>query len=233
MAPGKFTPGSGVKIKRICFNEARVKKEGSQLTISSQKELCVHDFGTPPTIPTCLSSLFLIDSPLDGEVFPCYNAYLKKAALLNDGVLVSFLTQLQGHLENVQIFLGKIETWLSEPASSTQFLNELFGSGVALIEDVDESMCKPGTEIRDDATCIRCCKPRSDHYRPNDRYHNSPPYKCQGTYEIGLFYVPAPTTLFTANTALMGGEMNMTFDFFTDDGKEKLKTFVAFLKMYD
>jgi hypothetical protein len=43
MAPGKFTPGSGVKMKRVCFNEARVKKEGANLTISSQKTLCVHD----------------------------------------------------------------------------------------------------------------------------------------------------------------------------------------------
>ena len=187
-------------------------------------------FGTPPTIPACLSSLFLIDAPLDGEVFHCCNAYLKKAALLNDGVLVSFLTQVQEHLENVQIFLGKIETWLSEPVSSTQFLNELFGNGAALIEDVNGSMCKPGAEVYHSAMCILCCESRSSHIRRDERYgHIS--YKCQGTTQIGIFYCPAPTTLFTANTAPMGGEMNMTFDCCTDDGKEKLTTFVAFLKI--
>jgi hypothetical protein len=107
---------------------------------------------------------------LDGEVFHCCNAYLKKAALLNDGVLVSFLTQVQEHLENVQIFLGKIETWLSEPVSSTQFLNELFGNGAALIEDVNGSMCKPGAEVYHSAMCILCCESRSSHIRRDERY---------------------------------------------------------------
>ena len=59
-----------------------------------------------------------------------------------------------------------------------------------------------------------------------DMFHTN----AKGTTQIGIFYCPAPTTLFTANTAPMGGEMNMTFDCCTDDGKEKLTTFVAFLK---
>jgi len=216
-------------MKRICFKEASVLKKSNQLTISSQKTLYVHDFGTPPVIPPCLSSLFLLDPQSEGEVFPCYDAYLRKAGLLNDGVLVSFLTQLQEHLEDVQIFVGRIETWLSEPASTTQFLNELFGSGVALIEDVDASMCKPGGKVSNDgATCIHCGKPPTSHIIQNW----SDEYRCQGINKIGLFYVPAPTTLLTSNTALVRGQMDVTFDLCTDDGKEKLKTFVAFLKLY-
>lgn len=167
--------------------------------------------------------------------FPLLQRRLKKKfALLNDGVLVSFSTQLQKYLEDVQISLGIIETWLLQPASTTQFLNELFGSGVALIEDVDESMCKSAVSHAE-TICIRCYNIQSSHTRKRVRHlvtgtgSRSPSVTqlfCEGTEKCGRFYDPEPVTLFTSENAL-----NMKVNLFADDGKEKLKTCVTFLRM--
>ena len=251
-------PGSCVKMKRACYKEGIVVITSTTLAIRSKKELCLHDFGEPPAFPACLSNLIsLAETP---EVLPDYDSYLKKAVLLHDKVLVSFLIKFQKHLENVQIFLGHIESWMAEPESTVRFLNELFGENVASIETIDESMCRRSPrgdsdidsdidseddidsdidseedfegdsegEMAASTICIHCYNPYSSHPKHKRNYTS---IKCSSGIP-GLFYDPAATVLYSSTKVPEGSKMEMKFNLCTDDGKEKLKTFVAFLKMY-
>jgi len=51
---------------------------------------------------------------------------------LHESILCSFLSVLKDHLESVQLFLGKIESWLLEPQSDVAFLKDLTGKDVKL-----------------------------------------------------------------------------------------------------
>lgn len=55
-----------------------------------------------------------------------YDAYLEKASLLDDATLALCLTTLKAHLEDMQVMLGEVESWLAHPEVVTTFLKSRF-----------------------------------------------------------------------------------------------------------
>ena len=56
--------------------------------------------------------------------------------MLHDDILEQFLCKFKQHLESIQVCLGKIESWLLEPKSNIQFLEETFQKKLIIIPAV-------------------------------------------------------------------------------------------------
>lgn len=58
-----------------------------------------------------------------------YDLLFEASLLLDDTVLVPFLSNLKNHLVSVQACLSKIDEWLAVPTMNVQFLESAFGTG--------------------------------------------------------------------------------------------------------
>ena len=54
--------------------------------------------------------------------------------MLHDDILEPFLCKLKQHLESIQVCLGEIESWLLEPKSNIQCLEETFGKKLERVQ---------------------------------------------------------------------------------------------------
>jgi len=219
-----------IKMKKLCYEQAFAKTSTSYQTqsssITTQLVPRTKDFGKAPSIPAALTDIIASYQKI-GDVLPDYETYFRTGALLQDGILVSFLKSFQTHLEQVQVFLGGIEEWLSEPESTVGFLNGLFKTDLKIGSVKEEQMCANEQATLGNSICIKCCKLRSEHVQSYTGYTFK--WNC-GNGPVGSFYKPpAAVTLLRTNKA---PDVAATFDICTEDGRDKLRAFVSFVNMY-
>merc|ERR1711862_315100 len=104
---------------RTSFDSVTVASVGSSVTFSATVHRSVQSFRTGPllALPSRLDGL-IVAKVMDGKysMFIDYEAFFESAlGLLNDDVLEPFLANLKDHLMDVQVALGKIDTWWTEP----------------------------------------------------------------------------------------------------------------------
>lgn len=134
-----------------------------QLIFTTSSELMTNDFPGLPSIPSILLDFVSVLPPTDA-VFPDYEAFFGKAILLNDEILAPFLAIVKEHLKSVQVYLGKIESWLLEPSHAISFINEQFGLELNLPEITGcNDSCTVHHKYSAGEVCIKCFKPRSRH----------------------------------------------------------------------
>jgi len=218
-----------IKMKKLCYEQAFAKTSTSYQTqsssITTQLVPRTKDFGKAPSIPAALTDIIASYQKI-GDVLPDYETYFRTGALLQDGILVSFLKSFQTHLEQVQVFLGGIEEWLSEPESTVGFLNGLFKTDLKIGSVKEEQMCTNEQATPGSSICIKCCMSRSAHVKTSYTYK----WNCRNG-PVGSFYkLPAAVTLL--RTSSKAPVMATTFDICTEDGRDKLRAFVSFVNMY-
>jgi hypothetical protein len=86
-------------------------------------------------LPAGLNDLFVVKyQAAPYHDFIDYDDFFKTAIMLHDDVLEPFLVKLKQHLESIQVCLGEIESWLLEPKSNIQFLEETFGKKLERVQ---------------------------------------------------------------------------------------------------
>jgi len=55
-----------------------------------------------------------------------YSEYLQRSFILEESILLPLLAILKDHLEEYQVFLGKVESWLMESTRNATFLRKTF-----------------------------------------------------------------------------------------------------------
>mmetsp|Transcript_18449 Transcript_18449/g.28047 ORF Transcript_18449/g.28047 Transcript_18449/m.28047 type:complete len:428 (+) Transcript_18449:49-1332(+) len=253
----RFVFRNKVKMMRMSYQRVHVKtkqhdelkqdklEDGTRtgpisMHISVNRDPNTRDFELPPSIPRTLTNIIAQAAASirsRHQLFPDYRAYLNNAVLLQDDVLKYFLQVLQNHLEEVQLYLGKIEEWLSEPQLIAEFLNELFKSSLK-VRRIRQRDLANNILIDKDAICVKCFRPCSQHdlnLRPPDSLflcRKLVGYVLDG--EKGKFHAPylgsTEKYLFYANE--VPGHMNWTFNLNDKEDREKLKMMWSFVKMY-
>lgn len=227
-----------IMMKRVSYEEVQVKKHGQSLNVVSKMELSTHDFGPPPKFPTNLTNLidhrpfYKFDRPYQfkGIAIMNYSSYLDKSIILCDEVLLPFLTTFLKHLQEMQVYLGKIETWLSESESRVKFLNDLFENENAKNGGIDEKQLRnsSGRVYWGKETCVRCFKPCKKH----TLNQNKTKYLCKDD-KHAKFFDPPKTTLYESTSFKDDGKIDMAFNLSTDVDKKKLQAMYSFLKIED
>ena len=117
---------------------------GSTLTFTTKPiaEQC-DAFNLPQIkdIPKNLTSFFMVSTREDSTNMPDYEKLFHSLLLLEDDVLIPFLNVFKDHLEDVQVRLGQVETWLTESEACATFLKELFPGFEAPRADLSEEAC--------------------------------------------------------------------------------------------
>ena len=86
-------------------------------------------------LPAGLNDLFVVKyQAAPYHDFIDYDALFRTAIMLHDDFLEPFLVKLKQHLESIQVCLGEIESWLLEPKSNIQFLEETFGKKLERVQ---------------------------------------------------------------------------------------------------
>jgi len=185
-----------IQIRRISYEEVTIRSKESHniidevhclrprgndntvIEVISRPKLTIFDFKAPPKLPQSWTDTFAGHGEQTGLEFD-YEEYFKRALILNDDVLVSYLASFLTHLEDMHVFLGNIETWLCEGNSNLAFLNDLFCKNVE-IQDIHDSLCckGEGTELVFSSICVKCFHPLHAHdtgryYCPNPKMTKS------------------------------------------------------------
>lgn len=118
------------------FVVLRVAMSDIQVTSKKNKRTCVEvipkfhakDFDALPKIPSELLEALFLPSDQDSEAnkLPDYEVILKRVTLFHESIMIPFLVKLKDHLETLQVCLGQVEGWISEPHYQFAFLEKLF-----------------------------------------------------------------------------------------------------------
>ncbi len=219
--------GDEIIMGRYCYEKVQVQKLRNQpLIVTSNTALVVNNFGCLPALPKPLTST-IVAQESDG-ILPNYHAYFEMAALFEDRILMVILNVMQKHLEEVQVFLGGIEEWLSKSQSIVDFLNELFETnlkaGSVAIEEESQREKRTTSDMSHNYTtvCVKCLVHKSCH-----RVKRCP------NREVGAFYIPAKTTVLSIDQGANLNLMEFAFDMELEEERKKLQSAIGFVKLYD
>ncbi len=128
-------------------------------------------FGVKPLteLPANLRNVFVVQykaEPLNTFMlslgFIDFDAFFQSALVLHEDVLEPFLAKLKHHIKSIHVCLGEIESWLLEPKSNIEFLEETFELELELLGNGDLEN-DSDEEPRPDDTC-RACDRRYDSH---------------------------------------------------------------------
>jgi len=77
-----------------------------------------------PCFPHSLRTVVIPSLDKDGMLN--YLEYLKRSFILEESIMLPFLAVLKDHLEEFQVFLGNVESWLMESTRNAVFLQKTF-----------------------------------------------------------------------------------------------------------
>ncbi|CAJ1952889.1 unnamed protein product [Cylindrotheca closterium] len=212
---------------RYEYNFAKALKvtEDGSLQVKTEAERSDLEFdlsllgGLPDEI-SLLSPPFLKDDDGNQTVFVDYEAYFEKTSILHDSVIGPFLVELKTHLENVQVCLGEIDSWLMFPQDTTSFLESVFK--VALETPTEEHIEKCSFSSSHPKRTCRCHYAYSRH-STSQRCPLKPrqKFKCGGCKDnkvacLGTFHS-------------LPGMFDTEFDLTNDLHRRRLQHFVAFM----
>jgi len=147
-----------------------------------------------------------------------YSEYLKQSFSLDESILVPFLTNLKNHLEEFQVFLGKVESWLMGSSCSTIFIQDTFSVAVEVLEKKHSI-----------ATCCIHCGEIA-HYYKRKKHEQWYVTGVQGADFDGhirkaCFVRKCLTVL---ETIASSDDFELVFDVSSINGQKRLEKFCAF-----
>jgi len=207
----KKTKKKDLYFKSVTYSSINVSTNYSELYDSTHSllnfetaaKLRIKKFGMPASIPSELTNI-LSYKEQKGELLPDYDHFLETSLLLCDDVLIPFLSHLKTHLEEIQVFLGRIESWLMESAGCINFIKEVF-----------KKPLKTKAISEDDAICRNCCEVL--------KYHDF--RECGTRYS---FYL-SPDSKIVLKSCKAKGKHEDTFNLMEEKDREKLKIFLKFV----
>jgi len=207
-----------LRFKRFGFNEVKVLSTRKHKLGQSQGLLVLE---TRCDQQTMSFSVTCLPHPLHAVFIPAlgkngmlnYSAYLKRSFILEESILLPFLAILKDHLEEFQVFLGNVESWLMGSTQSAIFLLETFNVGLEVVTTSNL------TKNEFDDTCIHCGESTSS------RRSKARKVVCPGG-EVCNVYKRSVTVL---KSIASSEDINLSFDVSVSTGQERLIKFLAFL----
>jgi len=183
-----------VTMKRIEYSLVTVDSSGK---ISVTSKLNTKDFGAFDLIPKKLLQINPCCNDDDTTAtdrktpFPDYTAYFEKALLLHDDVLGPFLKVFKRHLEKIQVYLGKIETWLMEPEQFHQYLKDIFDDYKIpdTFKGLGDTLSSSDIDMKADHVCFNCCQKQTNH-RIEKHYET----KRSCKFKVGSYFMKHPNS---------------------------------------
>ena len=140
------------KCAKIDFEAAKKTKMMTTTTTTHVEKLSLSSkkarkmFGVKPLteLPANLRNVFVVQykaEPLNTFMlslgFIDFDAFFQSALVLHEDVLEPFLAKLKHHIKSIHVCLGEIESWLLEPKSNIEFLEETFELELELLGNGD------------------------------------------------------------------------------------------------
>ena len=236
-----------IRFYRFGYTTVRATKDRLEngLRVSTDLLLEVKDFEQFPCTPDALSRIFP-DEPDDGTTFTNYERHLTKIASLEKPVSVSveLISSFKKHLEDIHVMLGNIETWITEPLYSLEFINERFESNfripnidiVGLPTPLSRYPPPPPTAdttystddcaaVRPKKVCVKCFHTVNEHIYKDFWYAQCPNKRedNRGLFFENRHYISIQTVPVTPNETDI---FLVEFDVSSETGQQRLEHFL-------
>ncbi|KAL9191269.1 hypothetical protein ACHAXT_000975 [Thalassiosira profunda] len=166
--------------------------------------------------PDGISDIIIVKQMAKFDAFVDYELLFERALLLHEDVLEPVLAKIKDRLMSVQVCLGKIEGWVIEPQTVTNFLEESFGKKLECGEDeMTYCECPEGSHCKDDL-CGSC----GIGFERHGRYYS---------YSSCAFMCNGFKVLKECDTA--DGRHDMAFNVVKESERQRLTKFLEFLAM--
>ena len=137
---------------KVSVHQNPSDEDRTELITEQQRSLKAFCLKSLCELPAGLNDLFVVKyQAAQYHAFIDYDAFFKTAIMLHDDVLEPFLVKLKQHLESIQVCLGEIESWLLEPKTNIQFLEETFGKKLDIL--TDEDLLNEGYSLDEEFEC--------------------------------------------------------------------------------
>ena len=213
---------------RVSINPVTCKSKGNETMIKVVPKETTKDFGSPPNVPEILLEHVPMVIPEENKTgpskisgLPRYDMVFGQFSALHPDVLVPYLLRLKEHLEDIQVFLGEIDSWLQTPERHATELEALIGKRPTIPKMKFELSCDPSSPPRW-TSCVRCDKPFMDH---------GSCYRCPGSidHQYGQFMVAQPLEAQVLYSFRSWGSYDVDFSLESEEAKQELKRFFDFL----
>jgi len=175
-----------------------------------------------PCLPHLLST---VASPAIGQSGMLnYSFLLKRSFYLEESILIPYLANLKDHLEEFQVFLGDVESWLLGSSRGAIFIRDTFLVPVQVIPEKSHFcvLCD---------YCIRFGDTPQSHKKIK-LTSSTMLWMCQGIDMDGVVghasFVKQSMTILEAIPS--SDDYNLSFDVSNSSGQERLTKFLAFIK---
>jgi len=197
---------------RVGFNEVKVLSAGQHrfgasegLMFETQYKLQTKSF-TVPCLPPSLLSVVIPVIGTDGLL--SYSQYLERSFILEESILLPFLAIFKDHLEEFQVFLGDVESWLMGSIRSAIFTQQLFNVAPK----------------SDPAVCFLCVN------RAREKRVMCERCELEGCFRNGRSFQP-PVILYKTTASSDDDVYKVSFDVSNSSGQKRLTQFFSFVKL--
>ena len=228
---GKQHDKTLVVFTRYAFDVVKVRPYNALTQFITEPQCSKKEFDMKSLseLPTGIDGLFVAKYQVEPfTMFIDYKAFFECVLMLSDEILEPFLAKLKSHIESIHICLGEIESWLLEPKSNIDFIEETFGEALDIptAADITPKQCAcptgthPGTE-----ECMKCGKQLDMHRQPKHGSCNLCP-SSYGSYTSTRFHCKKYVVLKECNEP---GVFHKTFEIAKKSEQKKLKKFLEFM----
>jgi hypothetical protein len=248
-AVNDYTTGYSATFTRSTFDEVRVRQNPLKFNetefITEQQRLKAFCLKSLCELPASLNDLFVVKhQAAPYKAFIDYDAFFRTAIVLHDDVLEPFLVKLKQHLESIQVCLGEIESWLLEPKSNIQFLEETFQNKLLIItatplgDDYGYPWQKDNRNFPDSLPremntwiCQRCNLYFKEHKHNHKYVREGSIFKFQCPDTLGFFkkWDNRPECQVLKCYSEESGKFEKTFTIAKASDQQKLKKFIDFM----
>ena len=217
-----------ITFMRNSYDVVKVRPSGTSTEFYTEPERSNKEFDMKSLseLPDGLNNVFALKYQKEQPSLIDYKAFLESAVMLHDDILEPFLAKLKCHIESIHVCLGEVESWLLEPKSNIDFIEETFGEGLDIptADDitVKQSACPAGTYPSIEL-CANCGLQFGMHRKPK---HGSSHYRCPNSYPRTRFHCKKYVVLKEHNES---GKFEKTFAIAEKSEQKKLKKFLEFM----
>jgi len=208
-----------LRFYRLAYPTVKAVKgaPSTNMHFSTCLELEVEDFAAFPCLPSILSNIVPFEKDTNGS-FTKYGDFMIKISYMAKSLAYHSFSILKDHLEDIQVALGKIETWITGSEDGKNFINRKFGSNLE-IPELGDAATSDGRYFASSSICVKCFQRKDEH---NTYYY---PYSCpnQGNRAFGSFLLAYDVPLKTVPSTTLGS-MDVSFLKVSSDADQELFT---------
>mmetsp|Transcript_13754 Transcript_13754/g.33160 ORF Transcript_13754/g.33160 Transcript_13754/m.33160 type:complete len:308 (-) Transcript_13754:220-1143(-) len=225
----KEGPNGMLRFYRLGYPTIKAGKYRSSknMELSTQLKAEGKDFAAFPCFPRILSNIVPFEKQTDRSLLNYDDCLIKISCLVKSVAYHSF-SIFKDHLEDIQVSLGKIETWITESEDAANFINNKLGMNLVIPELGD--VATAGV-VYPSSICVKCFHRKDEHLRNRDDETDRFYCRNQGNRVTAGSFIDSNVTRKTVR-ATASVSVDASFNVSSEVDQKRFKYFMKYVESW-